>query len=77
MSRYFFRADLVPVFSFGENDVSDGTVSILRIVNSVCSSDIQSNAEREGHHSICFTEKIPEHVWIHASALSWTWSIEL
>jgi hypothetical protein len=77
ISMHLFRADLVPVFSFGENDVSDNSILILSIVNALCSSDIQPNAEREGHHNIRSAEEIPEYVWIHTSALSWTWSTEL
>jgi len=40
MSMHLFRADLVPVFSFGENDVSDNTISTMCILDNVCSSDI-------------------------------------
>ena len=72
-------ADLVPVFSFGENDVSlaHGHGLSHHAETERILPDIPADAQREGHDRIRATEEVPEHVWVYATTFPWPGVVEL
>ena len=83
LTRLIFRApnesssaDLVPVFSFGENDVRDGP-ALVRCTILTIAADLQADAEPEGHHAPLSPEEVPKRVRVHVTALPRSWAIEL
>jgi len=75
----YLRADLVPVFSFGENDVGHPVLWFeLKGPNLVFSfADIRADAEWKRHNRICTPKKVPVGLWVYPSVVSWEGSTEL
>ena len=71
------RADLVPVFSFGENDVSLFARGERLDLTFVLVVDLQTNAQRKGNNPVHSAEEVPERIRVYASSVSWPWVVKL
>ena len=60
-------ADLVPVFSFGENDVRPLARPWPVDMHRTDISDLRANAKRKGHNAIQNSEEVSKCLWIHTS----------
>lgn len=72
-----FRADLVPVFSFGENDVCVLNPLPGMKEDHWRSPDIWADAKRERYNCIYASEKVSINIWFHATTVSWAWITQL
>jgi hypothetical protein len=59
-----FRADLVPVFSFGENDVSTFGHCLE---DAKATIDLRANAKREGNGLVQRTKAFSAYIWVYAT----------
>ena len=79
MSRPLRSADLVPVFSFGENDVRliAHFSPAAYALHGDDASDLRTNAKRKGHDVVQDPEEVPKRLWLHTSIIPWARDTQL